>query len=182
MDDTSSTSFTQFLNFIDAAMPRKVLELGTRKWGEASTHHKHLFPADIDYVMTDYLDGDDVDVVSDAHDLEEFDNATFDCVFTASTFEHIQYPWIAAKAIHRVLKPNGTLFVQTHQTFPIHGYPHDYTRWSDEGLRSLFEWAGFDVWQADMFDRCTIVPRPDYLVWDTNAPAFIGVAVFAVKP
>lgn len=182
MDDHSSTSFTQFLTFKDAAMPRRVLELGTRKWGTDSTHHKHLFPADTDYVMSDYMDGDDVDVVSDAHDLKEFDSGSFDCVFSASTFEHIQFPWIAATAIARVLKPGGLLFVQTHQTFPIHGYPHDYTRWSDAGLRSLFEYAELTVLSADMFDRCTIVPRPDYAVWDTNAPAYIGVAVFAVKP
>lgn len=182
MDDRSSTSFKQFLKFVDVAMPRNVLELGTRKWGETSTHHKHLFPGVTDYIMADYMDGDDVDIVSDAHDLEEFPDGTFDCVFSASTFEHIQYPWIAAQAIHRVLKNGGILFAQTHQTFPIHGYPHDYTRWSDEGLRSLFGWAGFHVMQADMFDRCTIVPRPDYAVWDTNAPAYIGVAVFAIKP
>lgn len=182
MDDMSSTSFTNFLTVKDASMPRRVLELGTRKWGIASTHHKHLFPEATEYVMSDYLDGDDVDIVSDAHDLKEFDNASFDCVFTASTFEHIQYPWVAAEAIFRVLKSGGLLFVQTHQTFPIHGYPHDYTRWSDAGLRSLFEWVGFHVHTADMFERCTILPRPDYPVWDSNAPAYIGVACFAFKP
>lgn len=182
MDDMTSVSFREYLTYTGAVPPKRVLELGTRKWGTDSTHHKHLFPATSEYVMADYMDGDDVDVVSDAHDLKEFDRSEFDSVFTASTFEHIEYPWIAAQAIHRVLKHGGTLFVQTHQTFPIHGYPHDYTRWSDAGLRSLFTYAGFDVVVADMFERCTILPRPDYPVWDSNAPAYIGVACFAIKP
>lgn len=182
MNDTSSTSFTTFLTAIADNPPAAILELGTRKWGTDSTHHKHLFPTHEHYEMCDFIDGEDVTIVSDAHDLKEFQNDVFDCVFTASTFEHIQYPWVAAQAIHRVLKPGGFLFVQTHQTFPIHGYPFDYTRWSDAGLRSLFEWAGFHVRSADMFDRCTITPRPDYPVWDSNAAAYIGVACFAVKP
>ena len=181
MDDASSTTFTQLLTTIPTDNPQTILELGTRKWGTASTHHKHLFPNAEHYIMADFIDGDDVHIVSDAHDLKEFPDRTFDHVFSASTFEHIQYPWVAAKAIWRVLKPSGTVFVQTHQTFPVHGYPNDYTRWSDQGLRSLFEYAGFEVISADMFDKCVIQPRADYAVWDTNAPAYIGVAVLARK-
>ena len=182
MDDMTSTSFTQFLAKVAEDKPAAILELGTRKWGTQSTNHKHLFADYEHYEMADFIDGEDVTIVSDAHNLKEFQSDVFDCVFTASTFEHIQFPWVAACAIKRVLKSGGLLFVQTHQTLPIHGYPHDYTRWSDEGLRSLFEWAGFHVVVADMFDRCTIQPRHDYPVWDFNAPAYIGVACFGIKP
>lgn len=161
---------------------QSVLEVGTRKWGTESTHHKHLFPNATNYVMSDFMDGDDVDVVSDVHDLKEFDDETFDAFFSSSLFEHVQYPWVAAQAILRVLKPGGWLYTATHQTFPVHGYPHDYTRWTDKGLKSVFEWAGFQVWAADMNTRC-VIQKPDEIeVWDPNAPAYIGVAVYAIKP
>ena len=159
----------------------KALELGTRRWGAQSTHHRDLFNPDCDFVMTDYLEGADVDVVSDAHDFKEFPDDTFDGVYSASTFEHIQYPWVAAAALLRIIKPGGWLYVATHQTFPVHGYPYDYTRWTDAGLRSLFEWVGFEVVEADMTNKCVIVPPPTITVWDTNAPAFLGVEVFCRK-
>ena len=160
----------------------KALELGTRRWGVDSTHHKHLFPANCDFTMTDYLEGDDVDVVSDAHDFKEFSDNTFEGVYSASTFEHIQYPWVAAAALLRIIKPGGWLYVATHQTFPVHGYPYDYTRWTDAGLRSLFEWVGFTVEAAEMTDKCVITPPSNITVWDTNAPAYLGVSVFCRKP
>lgn len=170
----------EFLSAVDLLDCPRVLELGTRRWGENPTHHRALF-GECEYVMTDFLDGDDVDVVSDVHDLKEFGPSEFDVVFSASTFEHVQYPWVAAGALHRVLKRGGLLYVATHQTFPVHGYPSDYTRWTDRGLESLFDWAGFRVMSAGMDTPCVIVQPSEVEVWDETAPAYIGVSVFAVN-
>lgn len=159
----------------------RILEVGTRRWGIDPTHHRSLFPLASEYVMADFMDGEDVDVVSDLHDLDEFDDDLFDGFYAASVFEHVQFPWVAAAAIHRVLKPGGWLYVATHQTFPVHGYPFDYNRWTDMGLRSLFEWALFDVEAAGMNTRCVIQQPPEVPVWDPHAPAYIGVSVFARK-
>lgn len=158
-----------------------VLEGGTRRWGLQSTHHKALFPNATKYVMTDFIDGEDVDVVSDVHDLKEFEDNTFDTFYSASLFEHVQYPWVAAQAILRVLKPGGWCYIATHQTFPVHGYPSDYTRWTDNGLRSVFEWAGFRVDAASMDTRCKIQKPAEVAVWDEHAPAYIGVSILGVK-
>ena len=165
-----------------APQARSVLEIGTRKWGENSTHHREWFPTADVYVMSDFMDGEDVDVVSDVHDLKEFDDCSFDGVFSSSLFEHVQYPWVAAQAMLRVLKPGGWCFTGTHQTFPIHGYPSDYTRWTDNGLRAVFEWAGFRVDAATMRMPCKILRPAEVEVWSEDAAAFINVATFAVKP
>lgn len=165
-----------------APLAESVLEVGTRRWGTEPTHHKALFPNATRYVMADFMDGEDVDVVSDVHDLDEFADNEFDAFYAASLFEHVQFPWIAAMAIFDVLKPGGWAFIATHHTFPVHGYPYDYTRWTDQGLRSLFEFAGFEVQAAAMDNRCTIQPPPSVGVWDAHAPAYLGVSVFAVKP
>lgn len=160
----------------------RILEVGTRKWGLESTHHRALFPNASGYVMSDFMDGEDVDVVSDLHDLNEFGDDSFDGFYAASVFEHVQFPWVAAAAIYRVLKPGGWCYVATHHTFPVHGYPSDYNRWTDNGLRALFEWNLFEVESAAMNTRCTILKPAEVPVWDDHAPAFIGVSVFARKP
>ena len=159
-----------------------VLELGTRRWGDSPTHHRHLFPEWVDYTMADFLDGEDVDIVSDAHRLTEFPDDRFDAVISFSTYEHLEWPWVATQAIYRVLKPGGWTFHQTHQSFPVHGYPSDYTRWTDKGMEAMFGWAGYEVIEASMFEPAKIVPRPDYPVLDATAPVYLGVCILAVKP
>lgn len=117
----------------------RVLEIGTRRWGPNPTHHKAHLTGWSDWVMTDFMDGVDVDVVSDAHALAAtFPEASFDCVWASSVWEHLHSPWTAAEEVLKVLKPGGLFFIQTHQTFPIHGYPHDYFRYTREGMESLF--------------------------------------------
>ena len=159
-----------------------VIECGTRRWGTQSTHHQHIFPNATNYVMTDFIDGEDVDVVSDVHDLKEFGDNSFDAFFSSSLFEHVEYPWVAAQAIFRVLKPGGWCYTATHQTFPVHGYPHDYTRWTDKGLSAVFRHAGFWIEKAAMTMQCKIIPPDEVTVWDSHAPAYIGVSVVAIKP
>ena len=119
-----------------------VLEIGTRRWVESKpTHHKIWFP-DATYRMTDIQDGLDVDIVSDIHCLSKtFNEESFDIIVACSVFEHLQYPHKAAEEILKVLKKGGLFFVQTHQTFQVHGYPSDYFRYTTEGLKVLFEKA-----------------------------------------
>ncbi|MET0041945.1 MAG: hypothetical protein ABW100_00280, partial [Candidatus Thiodiazotropha sp. 6PLUC3] len=76
----------------------RVLELGTkRSKPNRSTLHKNWVPHASSYVGTDFVDGDDVDIVADIHTLSKTlgENA-FDIIISCSTFEHIQYPWLAA--------------------------------------------------------------------------------------
>jgi hypothetical protein len=58
----------------------------------------------------------------------------FDVIISCSTFEHLKYPAVAAHEVLKALKVGGVLFVQTHQSFPLHGYPFDYFRFSREAL------------------------------------------------
>lgn len=157
-----------------------VVELGTLRWSEHPTHHATWLPDGATHTKVDIGAGIDVDVVADAHDLP-FDDDSFDAYIAVSTWEHLKHPWIAAQEAHRVLRPGGILYVATHHTFPVHGYPSDYCRWTDEGLRALFEWAGFAVTGADFSYPCTITPPSD-VVWNPAAPAFLNVAVYAEKP
>ena len=160
----------------------KILELGTGRWDvNKATHHKAWSPPDSTYVMSDIFSGVDVDVVADAHDLSPFENEEFDAFIAISVWEHLRKPWLAAQAAHRVLKPGGILLVETHFAFPVHGYPSDYCRWTDEGLKGLFDAPEWVNQSAGMHYPCVITPPKEVTVWNKAAPAFLNVNIFATK-
>jgi SAM-dependent methyltransferase len=117
-----------------------VLELGTaRSIPERSTMHRGLVPHAAEFLGTDLAPGADVDIVADLHRLSEVvGEERFDVILSFSTFEHLKYPHRAAHEVLKTLTVGGLLFLQTHQTFPLHAYPHDYFRFTREALAALF--------------------------------------------
>lgn len=129
-----------------------ILELGTnRSIAFRSTKHEAWIPNAGEFVGSDIEAGIDVDIVADVHRLSEIVGpGRFDVVISCSTFEHFKYPHLAAHQILKTLKMGGLLFVQTHQTFPLHAYPFDYFRFSQEALAGLFGTnMGFRVMATD---------------------------------
>ena len=81
--------------------------------------------------------GEGVHIVSDLEELDKNIKEPYDAIFCPATLEHVRHPWIAMDALYKSLKPEGLLFIDTHQTFPLHGYPHDYFRFSTEALKIM---------------------------------------------
>lgn len=153
--------------------PFRVLELGTKRWNpEVPTHHKHLYSNATEVILTDIEDGIDVDVVADAHNLfDVFGYESFDGFFSDATFEHLVKPWIVAEQIHKILKSSGIFFVQTVQTFPLHGYPNDYFRFSIDALESMFSMFTFTISNYSL--PCKIIPNNEITGWGYSAPSFL---------
>lgn len=153
-----------------------VLELGTkRSQPNRPTHHKAFFPEASRYIMTDFQEGLDVDVVADAHSLTTtFGFQVFDFVWASSVFEHLERPWEAAEEIIRVLKPGGYVFIQTHFAFPWHGYPNDYFRFTHDGLISCFR--GLEEKKGWMEFPARIISQEDPT--SASAPAFLNSCLF----
>jgi SAM-dependent methyltransferase len=151
-------NLNDFIQHLRDSPGARVLELGTRRVEGRPPTHRMAWAPQCSWVRVDYQAGPDVDIVADAHNLlETFSASSFDAVLACSVFEHIQRPWVAARSIAQVLKPGGRAFVQTHQSFPLHAHPHDYWRFSTEGLRTLFEDAGLEVENAYYEYPCHIV-------------------------
>lgn len=62
-----------------------------------------------------------------------------------SVLEHLKDPEFALKEAYRILSPGGNILVLTPFSFPVHGYPMDFRRWTLEGLKLEVENAGFKV-------------------------------------
>jgi len=179
-----------FLDLVATEKPQSVCEFGTLQAREGrSTHSRARFPhvARPDYVMVDRAAGTDVDVVADVHDLPECWTEKFDAVIAGAVFEHLERPWVAAREVSRIMAPNALCYIGTHQTFPLHGYPNDYFRFSKDALASLFEDAGLQVLRVTYLWRCWIVPPVQVLdpaeveAWNKTFPSYIGVSLVARK-
>jgi SAM-dependent methyltransferase len=160
-----------------------VLEIGSR--ARSGRHLRERF-THTDYVGVDILDGPNVDVVADAHDLAtKLGTNRFDRVLTISTFEHLAMPWKAVVEINKVLKTGGLAFVQTHQTCGMHDLPWDFWRFSTFAFDALFNPStGFELVEAEHMVPMHIVPfygRAPHWVGAEGAAGFYQSHVVARK-
>jgi len=82
-------------------------------------------------------------IVADAHSLP-FKNDSVDIVYSIAVLEHVRKPWIAAEEFTRVLRSGGYVALELPFLNVIHD-EHDYFRFTDKGIRSLFDREKFDV-------------------------------------
>jgi SAM-dependent methyltransferase len=71
-------------------------------------------------------------------------DSQWDIIFAEQVFEHLKYPYRAARNVWRMLKPGGLFLMTTPFLLKIHGHPIDCTRWTPTGLKFFLEEAGFD--------------------------------------
>lgn len=160
----------------------RVLELGTkRSIASRSTRRDSWIPHASEYLGTDIESGVDVDIVADAHRLTDFTGEEqFDIIISCSTFEHFKYPHLVAHEIMKALRIGGLVFIQTHQSFPLHSYPYDYFRFSREALAGLFgTQMGFKVQGTDYYFPVRLYSPQD--PGSESHPAFLNVCLFGEK-
>jgi SAM-dependent methyltransferase len=112
-------------------------------YGCGGSPYRQLFSAAV-YHRAD-LTGSDLDFTfgSDARLPSEI--GCYDCVLSTQVLEHVVDPVGYLAEAFRVTRPGGKLLLTTHGTFEDHACPHDYWRWTADGLRRLAEGAGFEV-------------------------------------
>jgi SAM-dependent methyltransferase len=70
-------------------------------------------------------------------------SSSVDMVLCTQVLEHVDDPKKTVEEIYRILRPSGTVLLSTHGAYPWHPCPNDYWRWTHQGLRKVFENAGF---------------------------------------
>lgn len=88
-------------------------------------------------INVDLFPFEGVDLAADLADLP-FRDAVFDAVTCDQVLEHVESPQVVASELSRVTKTGGLIHIASPFLFPWHPSPSDYTRWTQEGLASLF--------------------------------------------
>jgi SAM-dependent methyltransferase len=118
------------------------LETGSKDYGNTQDL-RSLFKDRGEYIGCDMLSGKGVDIVQDfTVDFdtlsEAFNNKRFGTIFCLSVLEHCDNPFKMADNMVRLLKPDGHIVISVPFSWQIHGYPHDYWRFTPQGLKKLF--------------------------------------------
>jgi SAM-dependent methyltransferase len=71
--------------------------------------------------------------------------SAFDLVIAEQVFEHLRWPYRAARNVHQMLRPGGYFLMTTPFLLRVHGSPIDCSRWTELGLRHLLAEGGFDL-------------------------------------
>jgi len=101
------------------------------------------------YVGADIRASTETLVVADAGCLP-FRDGGFDLVVAASSFEHFQNPWAAAREVSRVLRAGGTAVVSLSFLEPYHDHSHFHM--SHLGAARLFDESGLEVEVLEPFE------------------------------
>lgn len=135
-----------------------VLELGSR--ARSGITRKHFFNKFEKYIGLDILEGENVDIVGDAHNLSKFvEPNSIDSIFSVSVFEHLINPLRVVYEMNKVLKIGGYCQINTHQTWPVHDSPWDFFRFSKYAWYGLFnKTTGFEVVDAIQGEPCFVAP------------------------
>lgn len=109
-----------------------------------------------EYTTFDVVPGENIDVVGDVLDLP-FENESFNTVVSTQVLEHVEKPWIMIKEVRRILEKDGICILTAPFLIPYHADPHDYFRYTTEGMKSLFKNEGFEILESDSYGRMFLV-------------------------
>ena len=73
---------------------------------------------------------------------------TFDLIIAEQVFEHLLWPYRAAKNVYAMLNSRGYFLVSTPFLVPVHNFPVDCTRWTELGLKHFLAECGFPLEQV----------------------------------
>jgi SAM-dependent methyltransferase len=67
----------------------------------------------------------------------------FDLIIADQVFEHLKWPYRAARNVRAMLRPGGHFLVTVPFLVRVHNSPSDCTRWTEEGLGYFLQECGF---------------------------------------
>lgn len=125
-------------------LPAPIVEFGSLQVEPGQPNDLRALFGERGFTGTDMRPGPGVDRVEDLRSLT-FADGELGTALCLDTLEHCADPLTACRELHRVLARGGVCVVSSVMWFPIHGYPHDYWRFTPEGIRTLLS-AFDDVW------------------------------------
>ena len=114
--------------------------------GSREASYYRFLPANIEVVKGNITTKGGVDKQIDFNVSLPFGNESFDFVLFFNAIYIAEDPVLILKEISRVLKPGGKLFLASPFISNEMPEPHDYQRFTSEGLNKLFSPLFFSSW------------------------------------
>lgn len=151
--------FNSFLEHLKGLDGGNILEIGSRD--RSNRVRKGLIPSYLNYTGMDISDGDNVDIVGDAHKLSAlFPEEHFNAIFSVAVFEHLLMPWLVAAEMNIIMKKGAIAFIHSHHAFTLHEEPWDFWRYTDQAWQALFNsYSGFEILDTQMEFPAYVLPR-----------------------
>lgn len=135
---------TQLIKFAKSHLVGKLIDIGcgTKPYKEMISPFvkEHI---GVDHEQT-FHDKSNVDLFGTAYNVPA-DSASFDSAICTAVLEHLEEPEQALAECYRLLKPGGSVIYSVPFIWHLHEEPRDFYRFSQYGLKYLFEKVGFDV-------------------------------------
>lgn len=121
----------------------KVLDLGSQ---DVNGSYKPIFDVPgWSYIGVDVAPGKNVDaILTSPYNWSQFPTNSIDVVISGQAFEHIDFFWLTALEMRRVLKNDGICCIVAPSSGPEHRYPVDCWRFYPDGLTALASFAGLE--------------------------------------
>ena len=135
---------TQLIKFAKSHLVGKLIDIGcgTKPYKEMISPFvkEHI---GVDHEQT-FHDKSNVDLFGTAYNVPA-DSASFDSAICTAVLEHLEEPEQALAECYRLLKPGGSVIYSVPFIWHLHEEPRDFYRFSQYGLKYLFQKVGFDV-------------------------------------
>jgi len=140
----SPSSYLEFTVTLPAALAHargRLLDIGA-----GDIPYRSFFDGKVEAYLT--LDHEErttgIDFVADAQSLKGvIEPDSFDTVLMFHVLEHVPNPFRVADEIYRILRKDGALILSAPHFTRLHEQPYDFLRFTEFGLRHIFESAGF---------------------------------------
>ncbi|MBX3586306.1 MAG: methyltransferase domain-containing protein [Ramlibacter sp.] len=161
--------------------PIKILDLGSTEMGAC---YRPIFDrAPWQYTGMDLAPGPNVDLVlKRPYDWQEVASNSVDVLISGQVLEHVEYFWITALEISRVLRPGGLACLIAPSSGPEHRYPVDCWRFYPDGMRAIAQFARLEClnvytnWDnngdpgSDLWHDSVVVLRKPKRAWFKSLP------------
>lgn len=104
-------------------------------------------------IVSEHVGVDHHDTVHDRSNIDIFgtayhipvEDASFDGAICTAVLEHLEEPEMALRECYRVLKKGAHAIYTVPLFYPVHEAPRDFYRFTNFGLKYLFEKVGFTI-------------------------------------
>jgi len=142
----------------DVVSGKEVLEFGpmvksTMKYPDTYVDTRKAFvEKGCIYYSSDIYQSESIDYVTDIHNSNQVINKKVDYIVALDVIEHVKKVWDVPRIMHDLLNIGGKIYISSPYYFRIHGPSPDCWRFTEDGLRDLFE----DMFEINKIKPCII--------------------------